>query len=367
MKNKSMKRGPFDIILFWDVLVMTVFGLIMIFSASAPSAFTKYGNSFYFVGKQMIWAVAGIVAMFFCANFDYRLYKKWAVPMYFLSVVLLVIVLVAGEERNGATRWINFGFSTLQPSEFTKIVIVITLALYFDAMRNAEQTFKNVYIPLAIIVGIPCILIVLQPHFSAIVIIGLTTLFMMIIYGIKFKFYIPAGIVGVPVVGWLVFFESYRLKRILSFMDPFADKQGDGWQVVQSLYAIGSGGLFGLGLTRSRQKYMYIPEPQNDFIYAIICEELGLFGAIFVIFLFAVLFWRCVVIATNCKDNFGTMLAFGLGILTIVQVMLNIGVATSFIPPTRVPLPFFSAGGSSFVFQMISMGIILNISRYKDA
>ncbi len=360
------KRGSIDVILFWNVIIMTVFGLIMIFSASSPSAFAKYGNSFYFAGKQMIWTVLGIVAMIFFANIDYRIYKKWAMPIFFINIVALLIVLVAGWESNGAKRWINFGFATIQPSELTKIAVVICLAAYFETLKTIEQTFKNVYVPLGVIVGIPCLFIILQPHFSAVVIIALTAFFMMVIFGIKFKFYVPVFMAGIPAAAGLIIFAPYRLKRITAFLDPFADIQGDGWQIVQSLYAIGSGGLFGLGLTRSRQKYMYIPEPQNDFIFSIICEELGLVGAVFVIFLFAVLFWRCVVIAINCKDSFGTMLAFGLGILTLVQVVLNIGVATSSIPPTGVPLPFFSAGGSSFVFQMISMGIILNISRYKE-
>ncbi len=358
------KRGSFDIILFWDVIIMTVFGLIMIFSASSPSAFNLHGNSYFFVGKQMIWAVLGIAVMLFCGNLDYRIYKKWATPIFFINIVALLIVVVAGQEINGAKRWINLGFSTIQPSEFTKIAVVICLATYFDSMKNTAQTFKNVYIPLAVMAGLPCGLIMLQPHFSAVIIIGMTTFVMMVIFGIKFKFYFPAIALGIPAAIGLVIAEPYRLKRITAFLDPFADIQGDGWQIVQSLYAIGSGGIFGLGLTRSRQKYMYIPEPQNDFIFSIICEELGLFGAIFVMFLFAVFMWRCVVIAINAKDAFGTMLAFGLGALTLVQVVLNIGVATSSIPPTGVPLPFFSAGGSSFVFQMISVGILLNISRF---
>lgn len=366
MKIKKTRKGPFDIILFGDVMLMTVFGLIMIFSASSPSAFARTGNSYFFVGKQLIWTVLGLVSLFVCASLDYKLYKKWAVPLLAVSFVLLLVVLVGGWESNGAKRWINFGFATVQPSEFTKIAIVIGLAAYFDSLKNTVQTFKNVYIPLALIVGLPCGLIIFQPHFSAIVIIGLTTLLMMIVFGIKFKFYVPAFLIGIPTAVGLVIAEPYRLQRITAFMNPFADIQGDGWQIVQSLYAIGSGGLFGFGLTRSRQKYMYIPEPQNDFIFSIICEELGIVGAIFVILLFAILLWRCVVIALNCKDSFGTMLAFGLGILTIVQVVLNIGVATSSIPPTGVPLPFFSAGGSSFVFQMISMGILLSISRNKE-
>ena len=233
-------------------------------------------------------------------------------------------------------------------------------------MKNTKLTFKNVYIPIGVLVGIPCALLILQPHFSVIIIIGMTVLGMLIAYGLNFKFYVPIFVIGIPAAIGLVIFSPYRLQRITAFLDPFKDKLGDGWQIVQSLYAIGSGGLVGLGLSRSRQKHLYIPEPQNDFIFSIICEELGLIGALVVIILFCVLIWRCVKISTDCQDPFGTYLSFGLGLLIIVQVILNIGVATSSIPPTGVPLPFFSAGGSSFLFQMISMGIILNVSRHRS-
>lgn len=360
------KKNTFDFLLFSTVIVLSFFGIIMIFSASSPSAFTLHGDSFYFVKKQIIWTVLGFGALFFCSAFDYRNYKKLAPLIYIVNVVLLLLVLVAGVESKGAKRWLNLGFSTFQPSEFTKIAIVITLSVYFTVMKNTKLTFKNVYIPIGVLVGIPCALLILQPHFSVIIIICMTVLGMLIAYGLNFKFYVPIFIMGVPAALGLVIFSPYRLQRITAFLDPFKDKLGDGWQIVQSLYAIGSGGLVGLGLSRSRQKHLYIPEPQNDFIFSIICEELGLIGALFVIILFCILIWRCIKISTDCQDPFGTYISFGLGLLIIVQVILNIGVATSSIPPTGVPLPFFSAGGSSFLFQMISMGIILNVSRHRS-
>lgn len=362
---KGKKRGPFDIILFWDIIVMTVFGLIMIFSASSPSAFKEFGNSYHFAGRQLIWAVIGIGAMIFVANIDFRIYKRLWPLMYFISLILLIVVMAMGFVSKGAQRWINLGFITFQPSEITKIVTVISLAAYFDILRDNRQTWKNIYIPIGIIAGIPCILIVLQPHFSAVVILAFTTLLMMLVFGVRFIYYIAPVSFGVPVAIAMVVKEPYRFKRILSFMDPFADKLGDGWQVVQSLYAIGSGGFTGLGLTRSRQKYLYIPEPQNDFIFSIICEELGFIGSVFLFFLFGVLLWRCIVIAINSEEYFGALLAFGICMLTIIQFILNIGVATSSVPPTGVPLPFFSYGGTAFVFQTVSMGIVLNISRYR--
>lgn len=364
-----MKRkfgSSFDTILFIDIIILSLFGLIMIFSASSPSAFTLYGDSFYFVKKQLIWTVLGFGALFIFASFDYKLYKKYAGIIYIIDIIALLLVLAIGVETKGAKRWINLGFSTVQPSEFTKIAIVITLAVYFTTMKNVKQTFKNVYLPLAALVGIPCIFLILQPHFSVIIIIGLTVFGMLIAYGLQFKFYVPIIAAGVPAAIALVVMEPYRLQRVTAFLDPFKDKLGDGWQIVQSLYAIGSGGIMGLGLSRSKQKHLYIPEPQNDFIYSIVCEELGLIGAIIVIALFAILLWRCVKIASSCEDEFGTYLAFGMGALIIVQVLLNIAVATSSIPPTGVPLPFFSAGGSSFLFQMVAMGIVLNVSRRRN-
>ena len=284
--------------------------------------------------------------------------------IYIANFIALTLVLIIGSEINGAKRWISLGFTTIQPSEFTKIAIIITVAKYFTTIKSSEQTYKTAYLPLAGLLA-PCALLIFQPHFSAIIIIGMTVFGMLMVYGYRFKFYGPLLAIGVPSACALVFSSPYRLQRVTAFLDPFKDKLGDGWQIVQSLYAIGSGGILGLGLSRSKQKHLYIPEPQNDFIFSIICEELGLIGAIIVIVLFAILIWRCIVIATSCKDEFGTYLAFGMGFLIIVQVILNIAVATSSIPPTGVPLPFFSAGGSSFLFQMIAMGIVLNISRQR--
>lgn len=360
------KKSSFDGILFATVIVLSLFGLIMIFSASAPSAFSLYGDSFYFVKKQLLWTILGFGVLFFCSSFDYRKYKKLSVAIYILNIILLIAVLVIGVETKGAKRWINLGIGTVQPSEFTKVSIVILLANYFEVLGKTKQTIKNVYIPLIVLVLIPCCLLILQPHLSVIIIIAATVFGMLLCYGIKFKFYLPIIVAGVAGLGFLAISAPYRLKRITAFMDPFADKLGDGWQIVQSIYAISSGGVFGLGLSRSRQKHLYIPEPQNDYIFSIICEELGLIGAIIVIVLFTILFLRCVKIALDCPDSFGTYLAFGMGILIIAQVVLNIGVASNILPATGIPLPFFSAGGSSFVFQMMAMGIVLNVSRHKN-
>ena len=357
------KKKSFDQILCAVALILSAFGLIMVFSASSPAALALENDSFHYVKKQAIWAVLGIFVMLFCSRVDYRIYKKWAVLMSVVSNVFLALVLVAGTSAKGAQRWLGIGPVSFQPSEFTKIAIVVALATYFTAMEGKKQNFKNIYVPLAAILVVPCILLLLQPHFSIIIILGLVTFTMMMVHKVKLRFYVPVliGVIAMGVV--LVIIAPYRLQRITAYMKPFADPQGDGYQIIQSLFAIGSGGFGGMGLSRSRQKYLYIPEPQNDYIFSIICEELGFVGALLVLALFMVFMWRSVKIAVNAKDTFGSYLAFGLCMLIIVQVALNILVVTNLLPPTGIPLPFFSAGGSAFIFQMVAVGIILNISK----
>ena len=341
-------------------------GLMMVFSASAPSAFEEFGDSLHYFKRQLAWVVMGLFVLAFVSIVNYKAYKNTLSILLIVNIVLLILVATVGDEVKGAQRWLGFGPFGIQPSELTKVVVVIYMASYLEKLQKQKQTIATVYVPPAIMVGIPLVLIILQPHFSAIMIIGVVCAAMMVVGGVKFRFFAP-GFVAAGLGGTaLAIIEPYRLQRLIAFSDPFADKLGDGWQIVQSLYAIGSGGLTGLGLSRSRQKHLYIPEPQNDFIYSILCEELGYIGAIFVIVLFVILVWRCFVVAARCPDTFGSLLAFGMGFLIIFQVIFNIGVATASVPPTGVPLPFFSAGGSSFLFQMIAMGIVLNISRSAE-
>ena len=362
MKLKfSFKR--IDPIFVITVLALTVYGLVMVFSASAPSAFYAYNDSLYFFKKQAIWAVVGIFTMFIMSAIDYKFIKKTASLLYGLSVLMLIAVPIIGTTVNGAKRWINLGFTTVQPSEFAKIAIIILCTLVLSKIdeMTAKKTWKPI-LTCCIILGIPAILLIRQPHFSAVLIIVLALAFVMLVAGVPLRLFTPLGAAGLIGGGIVALTATYRIERLLSFVDPFKYKMDKGWQVVQSLYAIGSGGFSGLGLGRSRQKFLYIPEPQNDFIFSIICEELGFIGAMAVIILFAILFWRAARIALKAPDRFSMILTFGLISLTIVQVMLNIAVATSSVPPTGIPLPFFSAGGTSFVFQMIAMGMILNIS-----
>jgi len=362
--NLSFSLRGTDVFFFAIVMALTAYGLVMVYSASAPSAFYVHNDSTHFFRSQALWSVVGIGAMLFMASVDFELIKKYALHVYVLSMVLLLAVLIIGEEYNGAQRWLNLGFATFQPSEFAKIAVVILSALVLSRIDyiGVKETAPNI-ISVGIILAVYAVLLILQPHLSAIIIVVGTLGIMMLVAGIPIRVFAPIAGLGIAAITVLSIASPYRLERMMSFMDPFKYASDEGYQAVQSLYAIGSGGFSGLGLGRSRQKYLYIPEPQNDFIFSIICEELGFLGAMLVIVLFVLLLWRAVKIAINAPDRFSMILVCGLISLTIVQVILNIGVATSSIPPTGIPLPFFSAGGTSFVFQMISMGIILNVSR----
>ncbi len=346
------------------VLMLTAYGLIMVYSASSPNAFYVKNDSTYFFRNQLIWSVLGIITLFVTSLIDYKFIKKIRMIIYLVAVGLLGIVAVAGATVNGAKRWIRVGAFSLQPSEFAKIAIVIMCAYVLSKLVDTHWKKSLPYVFSCILIfAVVGIFLLFQPHFSAMIIIVGSIGIMMLVAGIPLRIFGVVAAIAGALGAVVVAIESYRLERVLSFMDPFKYKQDSGWQVVQSLYAIGSGGATGLGLGRSRQKYLYIPEPQNDFIFSIICEELGFIGALLVIVLFIALLWKGAKIALNAPDKYSMILTFGLLAIVAVQALLNIAVATSSVPATGIPLPFFSAGGSSFVFQMLSMGMILNISR----
>ena len=336
----------------------------MVFSASYPYAYYYFEDGLYFIKKQLLWAAIGTGAMIFTANYPYQKYKKLAFPILIVTGILLLAVLAVGINLNGAKRWLGVGGFTFQPSEVAKLGLVIYFAASLAQIKDKIKKF-NYLIRYFLVMGVFMGLLLLEPHFSVCLIIGLTLVIMLLVSGAKMSHFcllgVPFGVLGAAVA----IMEPYRLKRLTTFLDPFADPLGSGWQIIQSLYAIGSGGLFGVGFGNSRQKFMYISEPQNDFIFSIICEELGLIGALAILTLFAVLFWRGMKIAVSAPDSFGSLLVTGIIALIGVQVVLNIAVVTSSIPTTGIPLPFFSAGGSSLVFIMAAMGIILNVSKYK--
>lgn len=345
------------------VFALLVYGLIMVFSASSAAAHYQYGDAYYFIKRQFIWAVLGIGIMFAVSRIPYKTIYKYAIHIMAISVVLLIAVLLFGTQVKGARRWLGFGFISFQPSEIAKFAIIVFLARSLATNKDALKTFKQGFIPYVIIIGIVAGLVFLEPHFSGAMVIGLTGVIMVWAAGAKIAHFLYVGAVALPVLWFAAMGADYRADRVTTFLDPFKDVTGDGWQIIQSLYAIGSGGFFGLGLGQSRQKFLYLPEPQNDFIFSVICEELGFVGALLVVVLFVILIWKGIKIAINAPDKFSSLTVIGIIGLIAVQAVLNIAVVTSSMPATGMPLPFFSYGGTSLVFILAEMGVVLSISR----
>lgn len=366
--KKQIKRGmktEFDSVVFYTTMTLVFIGIIMVFSASYIQAAFKHHDAFYFLKRNVIYAVLGFIGMMIMSRIEYTFWKKNATKIGIIAVVLLVLVLTPlGKEANGAKRWLGVGGATIQPAEIAKFAcILITAKLIEKRYDNIKSLTKGV-LPLLIVPGTFFILIMGQPNMSTAGTIILVVFVMLFVAGMNMKFVYTMIALGIAAFAGLVLSAPYRLKRVLSFLDPFQDPLGSGYQVIQSLYAIGSGGLFGLGLGKSKQKYFYIPEPQNDFIFAIIGEELGLIGCIVVMMLFIILVYRCVRIALKSSDIFACMVVIGIGAQIGIQAALNIAVATSSMPATGVALPFISMGGTSLTILMGAVGIVLNISKH---
>lgn len=378
-QKKKVKRfskfldNRMDYILFITVLILLSLGVIMVLSASAPSALSKTGKSYTYFVRQFIFAIIGIGIMLFISKIDYRFYKKYYWLVYAVSVLVLLLVLIPGlgREVNGATRWIGIpGLGQFQPSEITKIGLIIFYAGYLSDHKSELKDFWRGFVkPLAFLLPPIAILYLVQNHLSVCLVIAAITAVMMLMAGCRLLHFIAAGLVGVAgivimlIKGQTSESSSFRWDRIVTFFDPWSDATGIGYQMVQSLYAIGSGGLFGVGLGNSTQKYLYIPEPQNDFIFAIVAEELGFVGCVAIIALFGIFVWRGIVIAMKAPDMFGSLLAVGVTTLVAVQAIINIAVVTASIPTTGMALPFFSYGGTALVILLASVGILLNVSR----
>lgn len=363
LKNEYLSFSQSDPVLFNIILVLVCFGLIMCFSASAPTAQVQNGDSYFFLKRQIFWAIAGFIALFVMSRIEYKKLKEYSFILYVIAGVL-VLAARFFPGVNGAHRWIGIGGASFQPSEFAKYALIILLSHKLSVQRWDNSTFGKDFIPYLVFLAIYAFLLMLQPHFSCTLLLFGVTVTLLFVSGAKMKYFIICFIFALPLL-YVIASSGYRGNRLDVFLDPMgSDPSGDGWQIRQSLYAIGSGGLFGLGIGQSRQKFLYLPEPQNDFIFAVLCEELGFIGALFVILLFAVLIWRGIYIAVNAPDKFSCYLATGITALIAIQIIVNIAVVTSTIPVTGMPLPFFSAGGSSLVFLMGGMGILLNISKH---
>ncbi len=357
----SFLNNPIDFTLVITILLLLGIGLVMVLSASSPSALSESGNSYAYFSKQLIFAILGLVAMAFISKIDYRFYQKFYKQAWWLSVILLAAVKIIGKSRNGAKRWIYVTDTlSFQPSELVKFLMIIFFAGILIKNRDSLQLYGKGLIRnmlyLVPIIG----LLLLEPHLSAsVVIIGIVCI-MMIVAGCKFKHFLFTGLgVGIPGLTLLIAIAPYRLERFVTFLDPWKYKEDEGWQVIQSLYAIGSGGLFGVGLGDSKQKYLYIPEPHNDFIFSILSEELGFIGCAIVLILFAIFIWRGVLIAMRAPDMFGSLVAVGITALVAIQVIINVAVVTSSMPATGMPLPFFSYRWNSIVYFIMRNGSAL--------
>ena len=378
MKNKAdrEKSKPFDFILFIVVLILLGMGITMVLSASSPMSLSTTSSSYTYVSKQAIAAVLGIIVMLVISKIDYKILSRFYKIIWIISIIGLAAVMIPGigVTVKGATRWIKFPvFGTIQPSEITKLGLIIFFAAYLTIHRNElKNLWKGFFKPILFFLA-PAIFIILviQSHLSASVLIILTISVMMIMAGCKVSHFaifggagITIGSIGLYILAKYFDIGAYRLKRITAFLDPWADPLDTGWQIIQGLYAIGSGGLFGVGLGNSRQKYLYISEPHNDYIFAVLAEELGFIGCIVVILLFAIFIWRGIIISMKAPDMFGSLLACGITALIGFQAIINIAVVTSSMPVTGIALPFFSYGGTSLIILLAS---VRNSSKYFKA
>lgn len=358
------KKGPIDFPLFIIILILACFGLIMVFSASMVEDVKRYHNIYYHLIKQGTWLLIGIVAMITMMLFPYQKLRnrKFINFGMLISLILLVVVLFTPSVK-GASRWFALGGLNLQPSEVAKLMIIIYLADTITRKGEKIKSFSKGVLPVLIVSGVVAALILKEPNMSTAMIIMAVAFCMLIVGGARFSQLFTLIFLGIGGGGFLAMSAEYRRQRVLGFLNPWKDALDTGYQAIQSLYGLGAGGFFGTGLGQSRQKWYYIPEAQNDFIFSIIGEELGFLGVLFVIILFVLLVWRGMKIALNCNDKFGSILAAGITALIAVQSSINLLVVSSFMPVTGVTLPLISYGGSSFVFTMASLGVLLNISR----
>ena len=360
--NKNM-----DYMLLFSVVILSLFGLMMIYSSSCVWAEYKFNNSYHYVINQFIFFIIGLFIMIFISKIDYKIYYKYSNIILFICFILLVLVLIpgVGSVRNGSRSWFGIGGFGIQPSEACKIGFIIFTSKYLSLIERYIKKFFSGVLPILFVVLVFFGLIMLQPDLGTGVILFLSIISILFIAGVDLNFFIFGGVVGVIGVIILILIAPYRMNRITSFMNPWEDALGTGFQIIQSLYAIGPGGLLGTGYLNSVQKHFYLPEPQTDFIFSIICEEFGVVGSIIVVGLFFIVFYRGIKISLKCSDSFSKYLCFGILFQLIFQTIMNLFVVIGLIPVTGVTLPFISYGGSSLLISMVSMGIILNISRFN--
>ena len=371
LRRRLRSQPCLDLPFLCILLLLLSLGLLMLFSAGYAVALYRRGDAYTYIRPQLLFAALGLAAMYAASLVDYHIWHKLAWPIMALSLLLLVVVLFM-PEYNGCKRWIVLpGLGTLQPSEIAKFAVVLVFSHIISLNHDRMQGFAAGVLPFGILLGLVAVLMLLEPHLSGTLLILSIGAVLMFVGGTGLRWFALAGGLGVGAVFAAVLalpqLVPYAADRLSSWRDPFADPLGEGHQTIQSLYAIASGGVAGLGLGNSRQKYLYVPEPQNDFIFSILCEELGFVGAALVIFLFLLLLLRGITLAVRARDKFGALLVVGFVVQVVLQAVLNIAVVTNTIPNTGISLPFFSSGGTSLLMLLGEMGIVLSVSRQTDA
>ncbi len=361
------EKQKVDMFLLLTIVILLMIGIVMVYSSSHIWADYKYNDTFFFVKRQILFASVGIVAMVLIMRIPYWHWKRYAKAILIICFILLIIVKIPGIGivRGGAQSWIGIGAFSIQPSEFMKLGLIIFLAAYLSVHQRKIKSLTKGFLPVIGLVFVAFGLIMLQPDLGTGVVLVLTCMIMIFAAGANISHFIYLSFIGLAGFVFLIASAPYRISRITAFLNPWDDPLGDGFQIIQSLYAIGPGRLMGIGLGNSLQKYFYLPEPQTDFIFAILGEELGFIGGSILILLFAILFWRGILAAVRAPDILGCFMALGIVAMLTLQVMINISVVIGLIPVTGITLPFLSYGGSSLTLTLCSVGILLNISRYS--
>ncbi len=358
------RRLQSDKVLFGTIVALTLFGALMVFSASAVVAADKFGSSNYFLVRQLAWAGAGFVALVVLMYVDYRRLASPLVVFTALSFQMLLLVGVLFAPRTHNThRWLHLGTASLQPSEFAKLVIVLFMAYFLEQRAGKVNDLVHTLLPVGLVSGATMALVVVEPDFGTSLAIAMIVAAMLFVAGLRAGYFAGMGLGAVPLVYWLIFSSKYRYNRMLAFLHPNSDPLGKGFHILQSLIAVGTGGITGVGLMEGKQKLFYLPEPQTDFIFAVVSEELGYIGAFILIIAFAIILWRGLRASARCTCEFGRLLAIGLTVMVVGQALVNMSVVLGLLPTKGIPLPLISYGGSSLFFTLAAVGVLLNISQ----
>ena len=363
LRDYTASRGSLDTPLLVLTLLILTLGVLMVLSASYARAYYMGRSPAYFFRRQLLFAVTGTVLMILVSHVPLRVYRRWSMWILAVSAILLGLVLLIGVEENGARRWLDLGITTFQPSELCKLAVILSFASMSCSLRKEMRTFRLGVLPFAGILLVIALLLYKEPHLSATVIVLCIGAVMMFVGGTRPIYFIALAALAAAALYLVVGKLGYAADRINAWRDPFSYSSDEGYQIIQSLYAIGSGGVLGLGLGQGRQKFLYLPEEHNDFIFSVVCEELGMVGAALILILFALLILRCYWIALHCRDSYSSQVVTGISTLLALQVFLNVAVVTNLIPCTGISLPFFSYGGTALWLQLVEMGIVLAASR----